>query len=430
MQLFPALIRSELIMIRGLGYLNYKKRKVTTMQQAVTLLPSSDMGLPEEDWGSKKRILLLSERFGAGHTQAAHALAVSLRKLSPHVQTRVIELGSFLNPKMAPLIIHAYRRTVTVQPKLVGFMYKTQYHRSLNRLTTLALHRVFYTHAMAVMKQLKPDMIVCTHPIPNAVVSRLRKHGLTAPLYTLITDYDAHAAWVSPAVSKYLVSTPEVKDKLMNHGVRAERIHVTGIPVHPKFWEKHDRDTKSAIRDKFGLKEMPTVLVMGGGWGLMDPNDVNELLTRWRGDVQFVFCIGSNEKLRNRLLRNPRFRHENVHLIGYTNEIDQLMDVADLLVTKPGGMTCTEALAKGIPMLFYSPLPGQEEENCHYFTAKGYGEPIESSHTVTKWMNLLVRHYEEVVQRRRLYEQNAAQYNPKACAETILTSFFDKHEPK
>jgi len=155
------------------------------VHQAMTFTLPSGITLGAEHDG-KKRILLLSERFGAGHTQAAHALAVSLRKLSPHVQTRVMELGSFLNPKTAPLIIEAYRKTVLVQPKLVGFMYKTQYNRSLNRLTTMALHRVFYTHAMSVMRQLKPDMIVCTHPIPSAVISRLRRLGLNVPLCTVI----------------------------------------------------------------------------------------------------------------------------------------------------------------------------------------------------------------------------------------------------
>ena len=154
---------------------------------------------------------------------------------------------------------------------------------------------------------------------------------------------------------------------------------------------------------------------------MMDPDQSNELLTRWSNEIQFVFCTGDNEKLRKKLLQSPRFQHAHVHVIGYTNEVDQLMDVSDLLVTKPGGMTCTEALAKGIPMLFYKPLPGQEEENCLYFTQKGYGEPIESPKSVTKWMNMLVHSREEVLSRRREYEQNASRYHPQACAKTILT---------
>lgn len=97
----------------------------------------------------KKRILILSEGFGAGHTQAAYALSSSLRQLSPNLQTKVLELGNFLNPKMAPIILSAYRKTVTTQPKLMGYVYRHQ--KSFNRLTTLALHRIFYTHTKMLL---------------------------------------------------------------------------------------------------------------------------------------------------------------------------------------------------------------------------------------------------------------------------------------
>lgn len=366
----------------------------------------------------KKRVLLLSEGFGAGHTQAAHALSVSLRKLSPQIQTRVIELGTFLNPTVAPWILAAYRKTVNARPKLMGIMYRYQYKRSLNRLTQLALHRIFYTQTMTIIRQLRPDVIVCTHPIPNAVVSRLQRIGLNqVPLVTLITDYDAHGTWLASEVSKYLISTNEVKEKLLERGIPSSKIQVTGIPVHPNFWEPHN---KEEIRTHFGLKDLPTVLIMGGGWGLLHQSKLNEFLTRWRKNVQFIFCLGNNEKVRKQLAAEPRFQHENIHLLGYTNEIDKLMDLSDLLITKPGGMTCTEGLVKGIPMLFYEPLPGQEEENCQYFTSQGYGQPIESLDTIVEWMNRLVKQYPEVNELRRMNQENIARYNPVACAQTII----------
>ena len=110
----------------------------------------------------------------------------------------------------------------------------------------------------------------------------------------------------------------------------------------------------------------------------MNDEVVHEFLTRWREKVQIIFCLGNNDKVREEMERNPRFQHPNIRILGFTREIDKLMEVSDLLVTKPGGMTCTEGLAKGIPMLFHQPLPGQEEENCQYFTAQGLGEPIHS----------------------------------------------------
>ncbi|KAF6581467.1 UDP-N-acetylglucosamine--LPS N-acetylglucosamine transferase [Paenibacillus sp. EKM212P] len=366
---------------------------------------------------AKKRVLLLSEGFGAGHTQAAYALSSSLRKLSPNVQTRVLELGSFLNPRMAPLIITAYKKTVVSQPRLVGLVYRHQYKKSLNRLTTLALHRLFYTQTRNILRQLRPDLVVCTHPIPSAVISRLKRLGLHVPLCTVITDYDAHGTWISPEVDRYFVSTPEVMRKLRARGVSISKIQVTGIPVHPNFWEHPGHDE---IREQFGLKPIPTVLVMGGGWGLMNDEVIHRSLTQWRDNIQFIFCLGHNDKIRRKMQLDSRFNHPNIHIFGFTREIDKLMEVSNLLITKPGGMTCTEGLAKGIPMLFHKPLPGQEEENCQYFTAQGFGEPITSLDVVVKWMNRLLHDFPEIVRKRQEHVHNVARYYPLQSAQSIL----------
>ncbi|MBT2289803.1 UDP-N-acetylglucosamine--LPS N-acetylglucosamine transferase [Paenibacillus albidus] len=365
----------------------------------------------------KKRVLLLSEGFGAGHTQAAYALSSSLRKLSPRVQTRVLELGNFLNPRMAPLIVSAYRKTVTAKPRLMGYVYRHQ--KSFNRLTTLALHRIFYTHTKNIVRQLRPDIVVCTHFIPGAVVSRLKRIDpkFNMPLVTVITDYDAHASWISPEVDRYLVSTPEVKSKLRRAGVAASKIRVTGIPVHPDFWEHPGRNE---ILLQFNLQDMPTVLVMGGGWGLMNDEVVNAVLAGWRDQVQIIFCLGHNEKLLQEMTEDPLYNHPNITLIGFTREIDKLMEISDLLVTKPGGMTCSEGLAKGIPMLFHNPLPGQEEENCRYLTNAGFGETIDSPEVVGKWIHRLLHHYEEVRQQRKNHLEAIARYHPLESAQSIL----------
>ncbi|MRN51581.1 MGDG synthase family glycosyltransferase [Paenibacillus monticola] len=363
----------------------------------------------------KKRVLLFSEGFGTGHTGAAYALAEGIKLLNPDVQCRVIELGKFLNPTVAPWILSAYRKTVSSQPKLVGMMYKTQYDKSLNRLTKLALHRIFYTHASQVIEQLKPDLIICTHPIPGAVISRLKRRGLNVPLYTLITDYDAHGSWVNSEVNGYLVSTPRVKSILTGRGIDPELVTVTGIPVHPKFWE---RSNKTVLRKELGLSDIPTVLIMGGGWGLMFGKKIMNSLTARMGEIQLIFCMGSNDKLVAKMRANPLLQHPNVKILGYSSEINKLMDASDLLITKPGGMTCTEGQAKGIPMLFYKAIPGQEEKNCQYFVELGLAEVLDST-VVNKWFSLLLREYAalEEQRRRRLAPDR---HQPSNCATTVL----------
>lgn len=363
----------------------------------------------------KKRVLLFSEGFGTGHTGAAYALAEGIKRLNPDVQCRVIELGRFLNPTVAPWILSAYRKTVSSQPKLIGMMYKTQYHKSLNRLTKLALHRVFYTHASQVIEQLKPDLIICTHPIPAAVISRLKRQGLNVPLYTLITDYDAHGSWVNAEANRYLVSTSRVKSILTGRGIPADQVTVTGIPVHPKFWE---RSNKTQLRKELGLADIPTVLIMGGGWGLMFGKDVMNSLTARMDDIQLIFCMGSNEKMVAKMRANPLLNHPNVRILGYSSEINKLMDASDLLITKPGGMTCTEGQAKGIPMLFYSAIPGQEEKNCQYFVELGLAEVLDSE-VVTKWFSKLLREYTGL-EEQRVRRLAPERIQPRNCAAAVL----------
>ena len=363
----------------------------------------------------KKRILLLSEGFGSGHTQAAHALAVAIRHMSKQVVTRVIELGSFQHPTMAPFIYNVYRKALTTTPELYGRLYRRKREVPLGKVSKMALHRLFYSKTSSIIRQLRPDIVVCTHPFPALVVSRLKQSGLQVPLCGVITDYDAHASWVDEQIDQYLVSTPGVKDGLILKGIPGDRIHVTGIPVHPKFWTTHNLDD---VRSQFGLQPIPTVLIMGGGWGLED-EEVMEATVEWRDKLQLLYCLGNNDKARLRYEADERFCHPNVKLLGYTKDVDKLMEVSDLLLTKPGGMTCTEGMAKGIPMLFYKPIPGQEEENCDYFISNGIGERIEGRETIHNRFTKLWEEPEDL-NGRRMRREAAGLSEVKDGPQTIL----------
>lgn len=159
---------------------------------------------------------------------------------------------------------------------------------------------------------------------------------------------------------------------------------------------------------------------MGGGWGLVKNEDFLTDLIRWRDRIQLVVCLGSNEKALAELKKDERFRHPHIRLLGFTKEIDKWMEVSDLLITKPGGMTCTEGLAKGIPMLFYKPIPGQEEENLQYFTQHGFGEPIKSAETVAHWFRFLVEHYPDLEKRRGSLRRRTDAYHPADCSRAII----------
>ncbi|MGZ7442005.1 MGDG synthase family glycosyltransferase [Paenibacillus sp. TH7-28] len=367
----------------------------------------------------KKRVLILSEGFGSGHTQAGHALAAGLRKLAPDIQTKVMELGSFLHPTVAPWIISAYRMTVSTSPALVGKLYRKNYEKPVSKLTRLALHKMFYQHAAEVINQLDPDLIVCTHPIPAAIVSRLKASGIDIPLCTIITDYDAHGSWISPGVDRFLVSAHEVKELLQNRGVSPAKIQATGIPVHPDFWVKQN---PVQARAELGLKNMPTVLVMGGGWGLLFDEDLIAGLAGWLDKVQFVCCMGSNDKLAEKLRSHPALQHPHMKVLGFTREVSKWMDAADLLITKAGGMTCTEGLAKGLPMLFFESIPGQEEKNREFFVSRGYGSELTSLDVLDDWLAFIrgSKRLSAPIPTRGKQNALSSHYRPDQCASSVL----------
>ncbi|MDP4098965.1 UDP-N-acetylglucosamine--LPS N-acetylglucosamine transferase [Paenibacillus sp. P96] len=369
---------------------------------------------------SSKKFLILSEGFGTGHTRAAAALADGLHRLYPGVGTQVMELGRMLNPKIAPVIFSAYRKTVYKQPKMIGRLYRRQYHKRLNGLTRMALHKLFYTRALRVIGGWEPDAIICTHPFPSAVVARLKRLGLNIPLYTLITDYDVHGAWISQEVNQYLVSSPQAEEMLRAHGVEKYRISVTGIPVHPDFWNCGDKPT---ARARFGFHDMPTVLVMGGGWGIPLEESMMNVLIRMADQIQVILCTGNNDKLFDKLTESPKFRHPHLHVLGFTRAISTLMDAADLLITKPGGMTCTEAMAKDLSMLFVSYLPGQEEENCDFFVkngcAKAVTHPVQLEQSLRNEL-LNIQDKKGSARPTRTSATSDFRYDPLCCPATVF----------
>lgn len=321
----------------------------------------------------ERRVLILSEAFGSGHTKAAEALQEGLLQLRPDWKVHVYELGSMLRPTMNQAVIGAYLKTLHYSPKLWGVIYrKAQAHR-VDSMFSYLLQRVFYTHLAHTLKRFEPHLIICTHPFPSAAISRLKRAGVSIPLYTVITDYAAHGAWISSNVDRYYVPSKQVKEQMIGFHVRPEQIETTGIPVSPKFWQKREQ---KKIRQQLQLTNLPTVLIMGGGLGIGLSKSMLQTLYQFREKLQILFVTGKNTSLYNEMIDNRDFSHPNFHLYGFVENTDELMDAADLLMTKPGGVTCTEAMAKQLPIIMLKPIPGQEEDNFLYMLEQKLGIPV------------------------------------------------------
>jgi processive 1,2-diacylglycerol beta-glucosyltransferase len=274
--------------------------------------------------------------------------------------------------------VASYNNIVRRAPGLWGFLYRQTSGRRFQRRTAaarLTFDQLSVVRLRAYLRRERPDAVVSTHFLPLALLSNLRLRRPEQhpwPLYCVITDFTAHPWWVFAGVSCYLVSSENVVQELAEQGVSGDRVRVSGIPVHPRFAIP---GRPEEARARLGLlPHAPTVLVMGGGVGMGPIEAVVERVLRVGAEYQCIVVCGRNARLRRSL--QARYgesgeRPGRIVIRGYAKDVDRLMDAASLVISKAGGLTTSECLAKRLPMLVLDPIPGQEERNCNYLVAAG-----------------------------------------------------------
>ena len=319
-----------------------------------------------------KRVLILSEAFGAGHTTAAQSLKEGILNIDPTIQIRVVEVGKNYLPFTSTIVNKLYLNLINNYPSFWRFLYTTSQDKLCSNWYSFLLYFFFYKKMQHLLVEFNPDIIICTHPFSNTLASKF-KSKRTFTLCTLVTELHLHGCWVNPEIDFYFVSFDKMTEDLQKFGTKNEKIHVTGLPTRKGFWEKQD---KLQARAHLNLKNIPTLLIMGGGLGLGGMNNVALELFKLKEEVQIIICTGNNEELKQEL-SNLSSGHPHIKILGYESSIHQWMDAADLLITKPGGATCFEALVKGLPMIITNPISGHEEQNCEYLTSNDLAIHIE-----------------------------------------------------
>jgi processive 1,2-diacylglycerol beta-glucosyltransferase len=319
------------------------------------------------------KVLILSASAGAGHLRAAQAVERAFAETGAAREVRHVDTLDFTNKLFRRLYSRAYIDMVNAAPELLGWLYDhldTPWEKERRRLL---LDKFNTRPFVKLLEQYRPDALVCTHFLPAEIVSWLKAKGrLSCPQAIVVTDLDVHAMWLCHHYERYLVAIDETRVHLERLGIPAEKIAVTGIPVDPIFAVEKD---KGEMRRKHGLApDKTTILLSAGGFGVGPIEHLLTSLLDLAHPAQIVALCGRNEELRERLAtlaaeRAPE-RHA-VKVLGFTTEMDELMSAADLIVGKPGGLTTSEALAKGLVMVIVNPIPGQEERNSDHLLEEG-----------------------------------------------------------
>jgi len=313
-----------------------------------------------------KRLLVLSASAGAGHLRAAEAVELACKERWPAADIRHVDVLTLTPAPFRRLYGKGYLDFVNKAPELVGMLYdrsnRPPRHPAGERLRLLA-ERWNARPLVEYVRDFDPDILCHTHFLPAQVVAHQRKKGrLRAPHAVVVTDYDVHRFWLCPGVERYFVAREENRVHLEALGQPAEGIRVTGIPIHPSFSRTADVD---ALRRKHGVDAgKPLLLVLCGGFGVGPVEQLVESLIAAVQNAALVVIAGRNEELRAKLEKLARSASGRARVLGFTTEMHEWMALADLLVTKPGGLTTTEALALGVPMVLANAIPGQETRNA------------------------------------------------------------------
>ena len=318
---------------------------------------------------SGKRVLILSTSAGSGHVRAGEALAKTFAG-DPRVADLVHEDAlRFTNRLFRDCYSKLYATMIRSAPTLFGWCYRSSDEPWKTDAVRLRLDRLNTGPLVAFVRELDPHIIVCTHFMPAGIISHLTRTGaLRAQHSIVVTDFDAHAMWLTRTFHRYFVAIDETKAHLEALGLPPGRITVSGIPIDPAFSEQIDHRAACA---RYQLDPAKTTLLLSAGaLGLGPTATVVERLKQLRHDVQTIVVCGRSEELKQTIeaavCDDRRFR-----VLGYSDRMPELMKVADLFIGKPGGLTTSEALACGLPMVIMSPIPGQEERNSDHLLEDG-----------------------------------------------------------
>ncbi|MCC7529632.1 MAG: UDP-N-acetylglucosamine--LPS N-acetylglucosamine transferase [Candidatus Melainabacteria bacterium] len=320
-----------------------------------------------------RKVMVLSASAGAGHVTAANALEGALRESGIAQEVINIDVLTKVSPFMRNVYSKQYIRLVNRAPHLLGAIYDATDHAGKfdGRRMTFDV-----ANALPMLRLLtgeKPDLVVSTHFLASELAAfATRRRRLDAYLATVITDFDAHAFWLSDPVNHYFTAMEDTSRQLEHLGVNPQDISITGIPISVKF---ADAPTKPQARKQLALRDdLPVVLISAGGFGVGPVVETVESAMLCRSRFQTVVLCGKNEKLRAQLTRiqssNPSY-FRDFHPVGHTDSMQIYMAAADLMIGKSGGLTSSECLASGLPMLIVSPIPGQEERNANHLLEHG-----------------------------------------------------------
>lgn len=353
------------------------------------------------------KAIILSASTGGGHMRAANAVQKYLERNG--IDVRVVDAIEYISPILNRTITEGYEYIATKTPNIYKAMYKSSNNKAVTQIIA-AVNSIISKRLVPLIQDYEPDILITTHPFSTEMASRLKEIGkINTPIMCIMTDYAPHRTWINSSVDAYVVSNDGMVEQMVNMGAPSSRIYPFGIPIEDVFYEKRD---KGIILKQMGLDpRLPTILIMAGSFGVTNILKIYREILEIDLKFQIIVITGKNRRLyqaieevvygkkvrKNKVLSSlskyvshlsswryivkrrknlppsqtevSKRHKKDTRILYFTGEVDKYMQAADLIITKPGGLTITEALACNLPMAVFDAIPGQEEENADFLVA-------------------------------------------------------------
>ncbi|MDR0914508.1 MAG: galactosyldiacylglycerol synthase [Oscillospiraceae bacterium] len=427
------------------------------------------------------RILILTAATGGGHKRTGAALKEAIQANNPTAYVNVMDALEACGERFNKTVTGGYHYMATKVPKIYGQAYKMADNETpLNSFMDKINSQMSIKLLPAIVAQM-PDVIVSCHPFVTKMLGTLKGKGyIIQPVISIITDFAGHRAYIDEHIDKYVVANDDmIAEMVVKYKVPQQKVFSLGIPIFPEFYEKPD---KNKVLAQLGFSpELPTLLIMAGSFGVTDILAIYENLCECETEFQIIVITGKNQKLYNafeKLLNReikefdiaPEDEAESkkqsnkvaeqikgtfkdttdkikesfkdgiselpfVHytrttnkskptkLLYFINNVQDYMHCADLIVTKPGGLTVSESLAAALPMAIFRAIPGQESDNADYLVRHGMAVILSKGHSGARMIESLLSSPEQLEQMRRNCQTFFKQQSAKNVYGLIKTTF-------
>ena len=366
------------------------------------------------------KIMIIYANSGAGHRRAAEALYSTMQETFPAAEIKILDVLDYTNPVFEKSYPQSYLFLVRYCPLLWGFGYyiiDNPYIDPIVRHFRRAANSRQAKGFLNLVASEQPDLIITTHFLPNELLSIMKERKrLKSFVVTCITDYHPHIIWMDSGVDLYMTPTPEMTPKLKSWGISERKVLPLGLPIHPVFAEHTE---KSEARRKLGLKDgMFTILITSGGFGVGPIKGLVSELRKVKTPIQVVVICGANPKLPEEIHALTAGSIHHFVICGYIANMHEFMEASDLLISKAGGLTSSEAMAKGLPLIMIRPIPGQEWGNCQFLLEHHAGFRANNPGQVRRLVERIVRNPAIL---RRLRENINRLAKPDAATRIAVT---------